>query len=363
MNPQRVYCLLLILSMWICLGLLSSFFFFAIGQCTSSEQIIFSGQITSTGQNSPSKCSFFAIAAANSTTSCCQLTTCIGTIASTSSSATISINWSFWFWTSWLAQCQSGTFVRLHSTTINISNSQQPLQDQALVQPFKYNFLGQQIYFDALFQVQINHRSLELYNVTVVQWSNVWILSPFGCFNNLEEGFDWFQVVSHPSQTSRTHLSECLEYLQAVGPTKSKGIREQTNVCGYWDERSLACVSGDVWHDWQPWSLDWELQDVLLQLEVLAFSNATTSNCCNTVGDRPIIVIMLQYANYGKGKTIHSKGQMEHFGITVNDKGRAQGGKQCIVTTEGYVVPINIRDGLPYIDMEYPSDEHVVHYE
>ena len=70
----------------------------------------------------------------------------------------------------------------------------------------------------------------------------------------------------------------------------------------------------------------------------------------------PIIIIMNQYAHYGLGKTIHSPLQLEHFNTTVHDKSRRAGGQQCIVTLEGYVIPIHIRDGLGYIDMTVPND-------
>ena len=79
----------------------------------------------------------------------------------------------------------------------------------------------------------------------------------------------------------------------------------------------------------------------------------------NTVNDGPIIALMAQYADLGKGKTIHSKGQLEHFGAIVDDTSRTAGGRQCIITTEGYVIPISIRDGLPRIDMRPPTDEEI----
>eukprot|EP00977_Amphora_coffeiformis_P024461 scaffold15918_cov194-Amphora_coffeaeformis.AAC.1 len=78
-----------------------------------------------------------------------------------------------------------------------------------------------------------------------------------------------------------------------------------------------------------------------------------------TINDGPIIVIMLQYANLGHGKTIHSKGQMENFGIVVDDRARSAGRTQCVITTEGYVIPLHIRDGLPRFDMHPPTDEEM----
>ena len=72
----------------------------------------------------------------------------------------------------------------------------------------------------------------------------------------------------------------------------------------------------------------------------------------------PVCLIMHQYAYHGKGKTIHSCVQVEHHGNDVNDKSaKVKGGKQCITTLDGYVIPLQIRGGLAYLDMHPPSDE------
>ena len=77
-----------------------------------------------------------------------------------------------------------------------------------------------------------------------------------------------------------------------------------------------------------------------------------------TLSDGPVIAIMSSYAQRSDGgRTIHSKLQLESFGLLVDDTLRTLGGKQCIVTNEGYVLPLSIRDGLPYLDMSPPSDE------
>ncbi|MDJ0828176.1 MAG: reverse transcriptase domain-containing protein, partial [Rhodobacter sp.] len=82
-----------------------------------------------------------------------------------------------------------------------------------------------------------------------------------------------------------------------------------------------------------------------------------TAGLVNTVSDGPIVVIMSQYAKRPTGqKTIHSKGQLEHFGCRVHDSSRAVGGLQCVVTPEGYVVPMSVRDGLHYMDTRPPTD-------
>ena len=71
----------------------------------------------------------------------------------------------------------------------------------------------------------------------------------------------------------------------------------------------------------------------------------------------PAIAIMMQYALRGKGKTIHSSGQVEHYKNIVHDRSLKVGGKQCIVTQDGYVLPLDIVNGLPYIRMQKHTDE------
>ena len=70
-----------------------------------------------------------------------------------------------------------------------------------------------------------------------------------------------------------------------------------------------------------------------------------------------VILIMHQYAIYGKGRTIHSSGQLEHFGNKVDDRSRVVGGKQRITTLEGYVIPLQIREGLAHFHMTPPTDD------
>ncbi len=81
----------------------------------------------------------------------------------------------------------------------------------------------------------------------------------------------------------------------------------------------------------------------------------------------PAIAILHQYAYTGQGKTIHSSGQLEWYKNDVNNKSvKVAGGLQCILTNDGYIIPINIRDGLPYIalhpftDAEWDSLLHVI---
>ena len=90
-----------------------------------------------------------------------------------------------------------------------------------------------------------------------------------------------------------------------------------------------------------------------------------------TVGARvdtqkgPVIAIFHQYALFGKGTTIHSPGQFEHYKNDVNDKSVHVGGLQRIKTLDGYVFPLNIKNGLarlsmrPYTDQEWDTLPHV----
>ena len=67
-------------------------------------------------------------------------------------------------------------------------------------------------------------------------------------------------------------------------------------------------------------------------------------------------MLLHQYAYTRKGRTIHFSGQIEHFGNLVNDKSlKINGGVQRIVTLDGYILPLSIRNGLPYFDMTKPS--------
>ena len=74
----------------------------------------------------------------------------------------------------------------------------------------------------------------------------------------------------------------------------------------------------------------------------------------------PVIAIMHQYAYHGKGKTIHSSTQIDHYGNIVDDRStKVPGGRQCIKTIDGYVLPLQIRAGLVYLDMHPPSDQEL----
>ena len=73
----------------------------------------------------------------------------------------------------------------------------------------------------------------------------------------------------------------------------------------------------------------------------------------------PVIAIFNQYAHIGMGKTIHSSVQLEEFGLEANEKSVCvPGGLQHIKMPDGYVLPIQIKDGLPYVALcPYTDDE------
>ena len=70
----------------------------------------------------------------------------------------------------------------------------------------------------------------------------------------------------------------------------------------------------------------------------------------------PAILIMHQYAHIKNGKTIHSAAQLESHGVTVDDRAKANGGHQHIITQGGYVIPLHVRSGLVYMDIRPPTD-------
>ena len=59
-----------------------------------------------------------------------------------------------------------------------------------------------------------------------------------------------------------------------------------------------------------------------------------------------VVLIMHEYAYYGRGNTIHSPGQIEWFQNTCDDKSFHVGGKQVINFLDGYSTPLQCRTGL-----------------
>jgi hypothetical protein len=75
-----------------------------------------------------------------------------------------------------------------------------------------------------------------------------------------------------------------------------------------------------------------------------------------TRGD--VVGIFNNYAYMGHAKTIHSAPQFDFSGHTVDDKSCKVGGLQRITFKNGYIIPIMITNGLPYISMHPPSTDH-----
>ena len=71
----------------------------------------------------------------------------------------------------------------------------------------------------------------------------------------------------------------------------------------------------------------------------------------------PAIGIFRQYAYHGLNRTIHSSGQLEAYKNHVDDRSMKVGGKQCIRTNDGYVIPLDIINGLPYLKMQPHTDD------
>ena len=84
------------------------------------------------------------------------------------------------------------------------------------------------------------------------------------------------------------------------------------------------------------------------------------------LNSKPVIGIFNEYAFTGRNQTIHSCIQLEDYGATVDDKAIAFEGTQRITTLEGYVFPLSIQAGLPYLeqrpytDQEWETLDHVI---
>ena len=90
------------------------------------------------------------------------------------------------------------------------------------------------------------------------------------------------------------------------------------------------------------------------ELSSLPMVDATAKTIANK-GE--VILILRNYAYHGVNRTLHSSGQIEHYQNKVYDGSIKAGGRQVIVTKDGYYIPINIIRGLPYIQMEPNSAE------
>jgi len=72
---------------------------------------------------------------------------------------------------------------------------------------------------------------------------------------------------------------------------------------------------------------------------------------------RYVLMIFHEYGELPSGRTIHSKIQLADNGTTIRDEPQLLGGEQCITTLEGYRIPLDFENGLPYIKMQFPSED------
>ena len=71
-----------------------------------------------------------------------------------------------------------------------------------------------------------------------------------------------------------------------------------------------------------------------------------------------VIGIFHQYASVPQGRSIHSSVQLESFGIKVDDRSKVlNAGTQTLMTPEGYVLPLDFKNGLPYLSIRPFTDD------
>lgn len=63
------------------------------------------------------------------------------------------------------------------------------------------------------------------------------------------------------------------------------------------------------------------------------------------------------YANYGNGHTIHSSSQLRTVGTLAHDAPHSNGGLQCLITSNGYPIPLCYQSGLPYYMAVHPPTD------
>ncbi|KAL7573666.1 hypothetical protein ACA910_008353 [Epithemia clementina (nom. ined.)] len=76
-----------------------------------------------------------------------------------------------------------------------------------------------------------------------------------------------------------------------------------------------------------------------------------------------IIGIFHEYDYLGKGRSIHSSGQLEWMGLKVDERSVLVGGRQRIKTLQNHIIPISIKGGLAYIQLVgRPTDQDMDTY-
>jgi hypothetical protein len=103
------------------------------------------------------------------------------------------------------------------------------------------------------------------------------------------------------------------------------------------------------------------------EVDVSGFDNHQMTNLCIVTAGGVIstqqghvLLVMHQYAHVPQGKTIHLAIQLKSFGNKVDDQSlKLKQGSQTISTLDGYVIPMNFINGLPYMPIRpYTDTEH-----
>eukprot|EP00985_Skeletonema_marinoi_P006359 scaffold2754_cov151-Skeletonema_marinoi.AAC.1 len=74
---------------------------------------------------------------------------------------------------------------------------------------------------------------------------------------------------------------------------------------------------------------------------------------------RWVLMIFHEYGELPNGKTIHSKLQLKDNNCEVYDDPERLAGRQCLITQEGYHIPMDFTQGLAYIKMHFPTEDEV----
>ena len=74
-----------------------------------------------------------------------------------------------------------------------------------------------------------------------------------------------------------------------------------------------------------------------------------------------VLVVMISAASYGRGESILSRFQLEHYGCKLYDRPRVLGGRQVLTTPDDNKLKLKLKfhSGLMYLPLTYPSDNEV----
>ena len=84
---------------------------------------------------------------------------------------------------------------------------------------------------------------------------------------------------------------------------------------------------------------------------------ATTEN-----GEKMILRFNQSIINNKNGKSILSMNQMRDYRTEVNETPKIYGGKQNLVTLDDHTFPLQYKQALTWLEIEYPTDEDMENY-